>query len=111
MRARPRKLNLSQPSFKTPEHGLSTPLRNDKNVRVWYLSLVRAVFYLLDTLRLQWVVRRSRKTAVDYIIFDRYVYDLLVQIGSSNWWTRLYHHTLLTLAPTPQIAFLRCFTG
>jgi thymidylate kinase len=91
---------------KTPEHGLSAPLRNDKNVRVWYLTLVRAVFYLLDILRLQWVVRRLRKKPVDYIIFDRYVYDLLVQIGPPNWWTRLYHDILLTLAPTPRIAFL-----
>jgi thymidylate kinase len=91
---------------KTPGPSNSISLRNDKNVRVWYLTLIRAVFYLLDTLRLQWVVRRLRATAVDFIIFDRYVYDLLVQIGPCHWWTRLYRRILLTLAPRPRIAFL-----
>jgi len=91
---------------KTPDSSNSTPLRNDKNVRAWYLTLIRAVFYLLDTLRLRWVVRRLRTIGVDFIIFDRYVYDLLVQIGPCHWWTCFYRHILLTLAPTPRIAFL-----
>src|SRR5258707_474398 len=31
-------------------------LRKDKNVRAWYLTLIRSVFYILDALRLRAVV-------------------------------------------------------
>jgi len=81
-------------------------LRNDKNVRAWYLTLIRASFYLLDTLRLRLVVRNLRATGVDFIIFDRYVYDLLVQVQPLNWWARLYTRGLLAVAPTPRVAFI-----
>jgi thymidylate kinase len=87
---------------------LSQPLslRNDKNVHAWYLTLIRAMFYLLDTLRLRLVVRKLRASSVDFIIFDRYVYDLLVQIRPRHWFARLYNRALVALAPTPRVAFI-----
>src|SRR5215469_6782061 len=81
-------------------------LRNDKNVRAWYLTLIRAIFYFLDTLRLRLIVRKLRARSVDFIIFDRYVYDLLVQIRPRHWFGRLYNSALVALAPTPQLAFI-----
>src|SRR5882762_3956414 len=60
-------------------------LRNDKNVRTWSLMLVRAVFYLLDALRLRRVVSQLRTGDHDFVIFDRYLYDRLAQIHSRRW--------------------------
>ena len=85
----------------------SASLRHDKNVRTWYLTMVRSFFYALDTVRLRLVARRLRASEeFDFIIFDRYVFDLLVQIRASNWWARTYRKALLALAPLPDNAFV-----
>lgn len=85
----------------------SASLRHDKNVRTWYLTLVRSFFYALDTLRLRQVANRLRNSEdFDFIIFDRYVYDLLVQVRARNWWARTYRKALLALAPSPNKAFV-----
>jgi thymidylate kinase len=81
-------------------------LRNDKNVRTWYLTLVRTVFYLFDTLRLRTVVSQLRAQGHDFVIFDRYLYDQLVQIPSRSWLTQAYIRLLLRLAPKPDFAFV-----
>ena len=82
------------------------PLRNDKNVRTWYLTLVRAVFYLLDALRLRRVVSQLRIGNDDFVIFDRYLYDQLAQIHSRRWLARSYIRLLVGLAPQPEFAFI-----
>ena len=85
----------------------SASLRHDKNVRTWYLTLVRSFFYVLDTLRLRQVANRLRNSEdFDFIIFDRYVYDLLVQVRSHSWWARTYRKALLALTPSPDNAFV-----
>jgi thymidylate kinase len=85
----------------------SASLRHDKNVRTWYLTLVRSFFYALDTIRLRQVaIRLFKSEDFDFIIFDRYVYDLLVQVRSRNWWARTYRKALLALAPLPYKAFI-----
>ena len=81
-------------------------LRNDKNVRTWYLTLVRAVFYLLDTFRLRTVVSQVRSGGHDFVVFDRYIYDQLVQIHSRSWLARAYIRLLVSLAPKPEFAFV-----
>jgi thymidylate kinase len=81
-------------------------LRRDKNVRKWYLTLVRAVFYVLDTWKLRSVVARVQRESPDFVIFDRYVYDQLVQIRSQRFPARLYIRMLLVLAPTPDFGFI-----
>jgi len=81
-------------------------LRNDKNVRTWYLGLIRAAFYLLDTLSLCHVVSRLRSAGHDFIIFDRYLYDQLAQIRSRSWLARAYIRVLVGLAPKPLAAFV-----
>jgi len=52
--------------------------------------LVRAVFYLLDALRLRRVVSQLRTGDHDFVIFDRYLYDRLAQIHSDAGWRRLH---------------------
>lgn len=86
-----------------PGHGA---LRNDKNVQTWYLTLVRSVFYLLDTLRLRHVVSQLRAGNSDYVIFDRYLYDPLAQFHARIWLARAYIRLLVRLAPTPDFAFV-----
>jgi len=81
-------------------------LRNDKNVRAWYLTLPRYGLYLLDALRLRRVVAQLRAQDYSFIIFDRYIYDQLAQIRSRNWLARTYIRLLLALAPKPTAAFL-----
>ena len=81
-------------------------LRNDKNVRGWYLMLPRYGLYLLDALRLRWVVSRLRSQDYDFLIFDRYLYDQLAQVQSRSWVARAYIHMLLALTPKPTLAFL-----
>jgi thymidylate kinase len=82
------------------------PLRNDKNVRVWYLTLIRSVFYLLDALHLRTVVDRLMRSGADFIILDRWSYDQVVHIKSRNWMARAYIKTVLALAPSPNVAFV-----
>jgi thymidylate kinase len=91
---------------KEPKSSGHPALRNDKNVRTWYLGLIRAACYLLDTLSLCRVVSRLRSAGHDFIIFDRYLYDQLAQIRSRGWLARAYIRALVGLAPKPEAAFL-----
>jgi len=80
-----------------------TSLRNDKNVRIWYLTLIRSVFYVLDALRLRAVVARLKRSGADFIILDRWSYDQLVHIDSRNWLAHAYIRAVFALAPSPEI--------
>jgi len=84
----------------------SDPLRRDKNIRTWYLTVVRSAFYLLDVMRLRYVVARLRREALDYIIFDRYAYDEVTHINVQRGLGRYYARLLLTIAPRPDFAFV-----
>ncbi len=82
------------------------PLRNDKNVQTWYLMVVRAIFYLLDTLRLRRIVSQLRTGDNDFVIFDRYLYDQLAQFQSRRGLARAYIRLLVGFAPKPDFAFI-----
>jgi len=94
----------------TPNHevkgGSSPPLRSDKNVRVWYLTLIRSIFYLLDSLRLRRMARRAKTGQADFVIFDRYIYDQAVQVRAQHWLARRYTRLLLNLAPIPDVGLI-----
>jgi thymidylate kinase len=81
-------------------------LRSDKNVRAWYLTLIRSGFYLLDALHLRRVVARLQRTGADFIILDRCSYDQLVHIRSRHWLARAYVRTVMSVTPTPDFAFV-----
>lgn len=80
--------------------------RNDKNVRAWYLTLIRSAFYLLDAFHLRVVVGRQMRSGAHFIILDRWSYDQLVHIKSRNWLARTYIKAVFTLAPSPDVAFV-----
>lgn len=84
----------------------SGTLRCDKNFRTWYLTIIRAVFYLLDGLSLRRLVTRLRVKGADFIVFDRYIYDQLVQIRARHWLARAYMRLLIAVAPAPAFAFV-----
>lgn len=87
----------------SPENPIT---RRDKNVRSWYLTVFRLLLYLLDAFSLCTVVARSADSGVDYIIFDRYIYDELANLPLQNWAIRFYIRVVLMFIPKPDLAFL-----
>ena len=80
--------------------------KNHKHVRRWYLTAVRAALYILDVLRLRYLLKRQRVRSCDVIIFDRYVYDQLANICSNSSLARTYIKLLLRRTPRPDLAFI-----
>jgi thymidylate kinase len=80
--------------------------RRDKNVRSWYMTVVRSMLYFLDALSLCFVVMKQRRRGADVIIFDRYLHDELANLGLSNRFSRTCARLLLTMTPRPDIAYL-----
>ena len=87
-------------------HPTDCSLRSDKNVRAWYLSLIRGVFYILDAIHLRVVFARLRRKAFDFIIADRCCYDQLVHIRRTGWLSGLFLRAMAWLAPAPDVALL-----
>jgi thymidylate kinase len=92
------------------EKGVGTPKRpinrRDKNVRSWYMTLVRFVLYFVDAISLRVVVNRALRADADVVIFDRYHFDELANLGLSSRVVRAYVGFLLRLVPQPDISFL-----
>jgi thymidylate kinase len=96
------------------EGGVGTPgkpvNRNDKNVRTWYLSVVRCVLHFLDALHLRRRVASAHANAhanpPDVIVFDRYIYDQLATLPLERAWARTYARLIFKVAPAPDIAYL-----
>lgn len=80
--------------------------RRDKNVRAWYLTAARLVIYFLDAISLRSIVAKARRSDADVIIFDRYLYDELVNLSLNRRVTRAYVRLLIWFAPKPDIAYL-----
>lgn len=80
--------------------------RRDKNVRSPLMTAVRLGMYVLDALSLRSKAREALNSAVDVIIFDRYIYDELANLNLRNPAIRLYLECLAKLVPVPQIAFI-----
>ncbi len=91
------------------ERGVGTPekpvKRLDKNVRPWYLTMLRGALYLFDALCLRHVIQRSRGSDLRLLVFDRYIYDQLANIPL-NRIGRVYVQVVLKIVPAADIAFL-----
>ncbi len=92
------------------ERGIGAPgrpvERRDKNVRSWYLSLIRHGLYLLDAVHLSLRLAKAHRDDVDVIIVDRYIYDELANLPLENPFTRVFVQFLRGLSPEPDIAYL-----
>jgi len=80
--------------------------RNHKHIQRWYLTVARSGLYLLDALTLQQVLSRHSVTSADVVIFDRYIYDQIANIGSQSYVANFYYRALLKRAPSPDLAFI-----
>jgi len=92
------------------EKGVGSPerpiARRDKNVTSWYVALFRIVLYAIDALQLSAFVSRCLRNDVEFVIFDRYIYDELANLPLQYWPVRLYVRLLLRIVPRPDVAFL-----
>ena len=92
------------------EKGIGAPdkpvNRRDKNVRKWYLSIIRHGLYFLDALNLVRVLAKARRSGSDVIIMDRYIYDELANLPLSNGLTRLFIRIVAAFIPTPDVAYI-----
>jgi thymidylate kinase len=92
------------------EKGIGAPdrpvNRQDKNVRKWYLSIVRHALYFLDAIHLAIVVRRAGHGGADVIILDRYIYDELANLPLSNFISRIFVRIVVAFVPRPDVAYL-----
>ncbi len=92
------------------EKGIGAPdrpvNRRDKNVRKWYLSIVRHGLYLLDASHLVKVIAKARRSGVDVVIMDRYIYDELANLPLSNPLTRFFIRLVAALVPKPNVAYI-----
>ena len=92
------------------EKGIGAPdrpvNRRDKNVRKWYLSVIRHGLYLLDAVHLVIVVRRARSGGADVVILDRYIYDELANLPLSNSLSRIFVRLVAAFVPRPDVAYL-----
>jgi len=92
------------------ERGIGAPdkpvNRQDKNVRRWYLTIVRHGLYLLDAIHLVQVITEARRSNTDVIIMDRYIYDELANLPLTNVLSRIFVRLVNALVPRPDIAYL-----
>lgn len=93
------------------ERGIGAPgkpvNRRDKNVRAWYLTAARHFLYFIDALNLARVVARERRRSnVDVIILDRYIYDELSNLNLGNSLSRSFIRVVQAFVPRPDIAYL-----
>lgn len=93
------------------ERGIGEPgkpvNRRDKNLRGWHLSLARYFLYLLDAIHLRLVVAgERRRSGVQVIVLDRYIYDELVNLNLRNPLSRAFVKLVHRLVPRPSVAYL-----
>jgi thymidylate kinase len=92
------------------DKGVGTPAkpvnRRDKNVRSWYMTVARYLLYSVDAMSLCMVVRKVRRSDVDVVIFDRYLYDELANLSLRSRITRAYIWLLQQFVPKPDVCFL-----
>jgi thymidylate kinase len=92
------------------EKGVGAPdrpvQRRDKNVRKWYLSIIRHGLYLLDALNLVRVVSAARNSGADLIIVDRYIYDELANLPLTRFLTKAFIRLVSAFVPQPDVAYL-----
>jgi thymidylate kinase len=92
------------------EKGVGSPdapvNRRDKNVRAWPMSCLRLALYLLDAIATSRAVRQALRSRVDFIIFDRYIYDELANLNLRNPLIRAYVKLIMKIIPRPDVSYL-----
>ncbi len=98
-----RKAFKGDPGVGSPEKPLQ---RRDKNVTAWPVTMLRFLLYAADAINLFWTVQSARKSDVDVVIFDRYMYDELANLPLGNFLARTFVRLVGQLVPKPDVAFV-----
>ena len=81
--------------------------RRDKNVQNPFTISARMVLCLIDAISMRFALAKiKRNQDADIVIFDRYLYDQLVNLGIHYRASRIYTRLLLKFVPRPDIAYL-----
>lgn len=100
---------MSHNAFKG-DRGVGTPekplQRRDKNVNSASVIAMRLGLYLADAINLALTVRRLRKSEIDVVIFDRYIYDELANLPLQSGLARGFVRVILSLVPKPDLAYV-----
>lgn len=80
--------------------------RQDKNVRSWYMTLLRFCLYFLDAISLSLVVSKLQSSGADVVVFDRCLYDEVANLSWNDPLSRVYVRLLLKLASRPDVAYV-----
>jgi len=100
---------VSYKAFKG-DQGIGSPdkplNRRDKNVTSWPVSAARFGLYFADALNLRRKLAKLKKSRIDVVIFDRYIFDELANLPLQRGPARLFARFLLRLAPAPDAAFI-----
>lgn len=80
--------------------------RRDKNVRSWYMTVIRFCLYFVDAISLRAVAAKARQAEAYVVIFDRYLYDELANLNLRSRMARIYVRLLAKLVAQPDLAFL-----
>jgi thymidylate kinase len=92
------------------DRGVGTPAapitRRDKNVRSWPMTLLRLCIYLADAISTRSLMEKARRSNVDVVIFDRFIYDELANLRLNNAAMRTYARAIARFVPRPHISFL-----
>jgi thymidylate kinase len=80
--------------------------RRDKDVRSWLMTVLRIWFYLADANSTRAFIKKARRSKVDVVIFDRFIYDELANLNLENWFVRAYARAIAKFVPKPHISFL-----
>jgi thymidylate kinase len=92
------------------DKGVGTPAapinRRDKNVRSWLMTLIRLGIYFVDAVSLRIALKKALRSDVDFVIFDRYIYDELANLTLHNSVIRIYARFIMKVTPRPDISYL-----
>ncbi len=80
--------------------------RRDKNVRSWPMAAVRLPLYLLDAFSTRRMVHKALRSDLDFVIFDRYIYDELANLNLRNPLVRFYARVIMKIVPRPDVSYL-----
>jgi thymidylate kinase len=92
------------------DRGIGSPsapiTRRDKNVRSWSMTLLRLCLYLADAISTRSLMEKARRSNVDVVILDRFIYDELANLELENPAMRTYARAIARVVPKPDISFL-----
>lgn len=92
------------------DKGVGTPqapiVRRDKNVRSWWMTVLRLCIYLVDAFSTRALLKRAQRSDADIVIFDRFIYDELANLELENPVMVTYARVIARFVPRPDISFL-----